>query len=70
MPLRDADQGDRPAAKFGRRVPKGVYAPLITPFKADQSVDVEIFKRHVQYVAGAGGALLLRLRNQCSLSRS
>lgn len=58
MPLREADQSDRLAAKFGRRVPKGVYAPLITPFKADQSFDVETFKRHVQYVAAAGGALL------------
>lgn len=36
-------------------VPKGVYAPLITPFNADQSIDFETFKRHVQYVAGAGG---------------
>lgn len=36
-------------------VPKGVYAPLITPYKADQSVDIETFKKHVQYVAGSGG---------------
>ncbi len=57
-PPRDADKSDRPAAKSGRLVPKGVYAPLITPFNADQSVDVDTFKRHVQYVAGAGGAFL------------
>ncbi|KAG0658833.1 hypothetical protein C6P46_005579 [Rhodotorula mucilaginosa] len=42
------------ASKFGRLVPKGVYAPLITPFNADQSVNIDTFKRHVQYIASAG----------------
>ena len=58
MPLRNADRGDAPAAKFGRLVPKGVYAPLITPFNADQSVNIDTFKRHVQYIASAGGVFL------------
>ncbi|BGP15881.1 hypothetical protein JCM10213_003690 [Rhodosporidiobolus nylandii] len=43
-----------PSTKFGSLVPKGVYAPLITPYNEDESLDLETFKKHVQYVAGAG----------------
>ncbi|TNY17964.1 hypothetical protein DMC30DRAFT_404412 [Rhodotorula diobovata] len=41
-------------SKFGRSVPHGVYVPLYTFFHADESLDLESYKRHVQFVAGAG----------------
>ncbi|GAA5907823.1 hypothetical protein JCM5296_005795 [Sporobolomyces johnsonii] len=45
-----------PSSKFGKRVPHGVYAPLNTFYKSnkDQDLDLDTFKKHVQYVAGAG----------------
>ncbi|GAA5843599.1 hypothetical protein JCM11251_007127 [Rhodosporidiobolus azoricus] len=44
------------STKFGRIVPRGVYAPVNTFYKdnKEQDLDVETFKKHVQYVAGAG----------------
>lgn len=43
------------AAKFGRFLPRGVYAPLNTFYNDDESLDLETFKKHAQYVASAGG---------------
>ncbi|GAA5923180.1 hypothetical protein JCM1841_005918 [Sporobolomyces salmonicolor] len=45
-----------PSSKFGKHVPHGVYAPLATFYKSnkEQDLDLETFKKHVQYVAGAG----------------
>ncbi|GAA6032188.1 hypothetical protein JCM8097_007115 [Rhodosporidiobolus ruineniae] len=42
------------ASKFGRTVPAGVYAPLYTFFHADESLDLEAYRRHVLTVASAG----------------
>lgn len=45
------------AAKFGRFLPRGVYAPINTFFHEDESLDLDTFKKHAQYVASAGGEL-------------
>lgn len=49
------------AAKFGRFLPRGVYAPINTFFHEDESLDLDTFKKHAQYVASAGGELLSSL---------
>ncbi|GAA6043980.1 hypothetical protein JCM8097_003419 [Rhodosporidiobolus ruineniae] len=43
-------------SKFGTQLPHGVYAPLIAPFKdnKEQDLDLDAFKQHVSFVAGAG----------------
>ncbi|BGP39850.1 hypothetical protein JCM10450v2_003823 [Rhodotorula kratochvilovae] len=46
------------ATKFGRMLPKGVYAPLNTFYNDDESLDLDTFKQHVQFVAGAGVGLV------------
>jgi len=55
------------AAKFGRFLPRGVYAPLNTFYNDDESLDLETFKKHAQYVASAGGPSPL-LAPRCSPS--
>ncbi|GAA5908324.1 hypothetical protein JCM6882_006802 [Rhodosporidiobolus microsporus] len=44
------------STNFGRFVPAGVYAPVNTFFQGnkEQDLDIETFKKHVAYVAGAG----------------
>lgn len=37
-------------------MPHGVYAPLYTFFNDDESLDLESYKKHVRFVASAGGA--------------
>ncbi|TNY22718.1 putative dihydrodipicolinate synthase [Rhodotorula diobovata] len=46
------------ATKFGRFLPRGVYAPLNTFYNDDESLDLETFKKHAQYVASAGVGLV------------
>ncbi|GAA6063142.1 hypothetical protein JCM10212_001190 [Sporobolomyces blumeae] len=43
-------------SRFGKNVPKGVYAPVLTFFErnADQDLDLETYKKHVEFVAAAG----------------
>ncbi|GAA6013021.1 hypothetical protein JCM10207_008416 [Rhodosporidiobolus poonsookiae] len=45
-----------PPSKFGKTVPRGVYAPLNTFYKPNQAQDLDLdaFKKHVAFVAGAG----------------
>ncbi|GAA5967900.1 hypothetical protein JCM3765_001782 [Sporobolomyces pararoseus] len=45
-----------PSSKFGTNVPHGVYSPLTTFYKdnKEQDLDLETYKKHVQFVASAG----------------
>ncbi|GAA5943811.1 hypothetical protein JCM3775_000196 [Rhodotorula graminis] len=46
------------ATKFGRFLPRGVYAPINTFFHDDESLDLDTFKKHAHYVASAGVGLV------------
>ncbi|GAA6049621.1 hypothetical protein JCM3770_005039 [Rhodotorula araucariae] len=46
------------ATKFGRMLPHGVYAPLNTFYNDDESLDLDTFKQHAQFVAAAGVGLV------------
>ncbi|GAA5839423.1 hypothetical protein JCM9279_005935 [Rhodotorula babjevae] len=41
-------------SKFGQFVPRGVYAPVYTYFRDDETLDLEAHKRHIRFVASAG----------------
>ena len=36
------------------KAPKGMYVPIITPFREDQSIDFEAFKKVIDYVIEGG----------------
>ena len=36
------------------KAPKGMYVPIITPFREDQSIDFEAFKMVIDYVIEGG----------------
>ncbi|MBQ9016321.1 MAG: 4-hydroxy-tetrahydrodipicolinate synthase [Firmicutes bacterium] len=36
------------------KTPKGMFVPVVTPFKEDQSIDFEAFKEVIDYVVGSG----------------
>ncbi|BGO99517.1 hypothetical protein RTBOTA2_002597 [Rhodotorula toruloides] len=44
-----------PSTKFGKNLPHGVYAPVLTFYKGDdEELDLETYKKHVQFVARGG----------------
>ena len=34
--------------------PKGIYVPVVTPFREDQSIDFDAFKECIDFVVGSG----------------